>query len=254
MENREILIANTKTQRRDRITTDAATLGELKAAMTAAGIDYSDMTFTEGISKTQLLDDATQLPQNIMYKGEQTNNLVILLTNTKKNIASGATGTRLAAKELINTVPGLKEFIKETTGKNWTILPTDTIWEAITNFNISSATVKPSEDTQSEKPATLTDSNDIEIEIENEVTPSAPLSSEEYENASVAVALTSNIYSQVELLLTSGVLTPADVNELAADFIGMAKEEKSVEKNPVSTTDGSITDDDIDAMIDELDV
>ena len=87
---REILIANTKTQKRSKVTTSATTLGELKADLRAAGIDYSGMTFTEGISKTQLLDDATQLPQNVMYKGQPTNNLVILLTNTKKNIASGA--------------------------------------------------------------------------------------------------------------------------------------------------------------------
>ena len=87
---REILIANTKTQKRSKITTSATTLGELKADLRAAGIDYSNMTFTEGISKTQLLNDDTQLPQNIMYKGQPTNNLVILLTNTKKNISSGA--------------------------------------------------------------------------------------------------------------------------------------------------------------------
>ena len=89
MENREILVANTRTQRRDKIITNATTLGELKSALTSAGIHVSGRTFTEGISKTQLLDDATQLPQNVMYKGNPTNNLVILLTNTKKNIASG---------------------------------------------------------------------------------------------------------------------------------------------------------------------
>ena len=87
---REILIANTKTQKRSKITTSATTLGELKNDLRAAGIDFSNMTFTEGISKTQLLSDDTQLPQNVMYKGQPTNNLVILLTNTKKNIASGA--------------------------------------------------------------------------------------------------------------------------------------------------------------------
>ena len=63
---REILIANTKTQKRSKVTTSATTLGELKADLRAAGIDYSGMTFTEGISKTQLLDNATQMPQTVM--------------------------------------------------------------------------------------------------------------------------------------------------------------------------------------------
>ena len=37
---REILIANTKTQKRSKITTSATTLGELKTDLRAAGIDF----------------------------------------------------------------------------------------------------------------------------------------------------------------------------------------------------------------------
>ena len=90
MDVREILVANTKTQKRYKVNTDATTLGELKAALDAQGIDYAGMTFTEGISKTQLTSDDSQLPTNVMYKGTPTNNLVMLLTNTTKNISSGA--------------------------------------------------------------------------------------------------------------------------------------------------------------------
>lgn len=114
MIEREILIANTKTQRRSKVTTNATTLGELKSALDAAGIDYSGMTFTEGISKTQLLDNATQLPQNVIYKGQPTNNLVILLTNTKKNIASGIHAADRQAAYSIIKERGLQEEIKET--------------------------------------------------------------------------------------------------------------------------------------------
>lgn len=84
MIEREILIANTKTQKRSKITTDATTLGELKTALSAAGVDYSGMTFTEGISKTQLLEDGTQLPQNVMYKGQPTNNLLFCLPTPRR--------------------------------------------------------------------------------------------------------------------------------------------------------------------------
>lgn len=86
---REILIANTRTQQRHKITTDATTLGELKAVLDEQHIDYTGMSFTEGISNIQLNDDNSQLPHDLNYKGKVTNNLVIILTNTTKNIASG---------------------------------------------------------------------------------------------------------------------------------------------------------------------
>jgi len=62
MEKREIIVANTKTQKRTKIESAATTLGELKADMRSAGIEYDGMTFTEGISKTQLVEDNSQLP------------------------------------------------------------------------------------------------------------------------------------------------------------------------------------------------
>lgn len=182
---REILIANTKTQKRSKITTSATTLGELKADLRAAGIDYSNMTFTEGISKTQLLNDDTQLPQNIMYKGQPTNNLVILLTNTKKNISSGA----MTRKEA---------------------------YQAIKDNNLQDA-VKEED----------------------------------------------SLYVHIVMLTDSNVLSVDDLEELKDNIdrlIKVAKEEKGaskVEAAPkpsVSTSDGSITEDDIDGMLTELGV
>lgn len=122
METRKILVANTKTQKRYEVMTDASTLAELKAALTASSIDFEGMTFTEGISKTQLVDDASQLPKDVMYKGQPTNELVILLTNTKKNIASGA----MSRKEVYDLIKenGLGEDIKKEFGKNYTVIPT----------------------------------------------------------------------------------------------------------------------------------
>ena len=89
MNERKILVANSKTQQRTELQSAATTLGELKAELTAAGIDYSGMTFTEGFSKTQLLSDDSLLPTNVTHRGQVTNDLVILLTNTTKKIASG---------------------------------------------------------------------------------------------------------------------------------------------------------------------
>lgn len=120
MENRTIIIANNKTQRRYSIETSATTLGELQDQMTAQGIDFSGMTFTEGISKTQLLTRESLLPTNVMYKGQPTNNLVMLLTNPNKQIASGA----MSRKELYAKIKelGIQDDIKKEFGKNYTMV------------------------------------------------------------------------------------------------------------------------------------
>lgn len=120
MENRTIIIANNKTQRRYSIETNATTLGELQDQMIEQGIDFSGMTFTEGISKTQLLTRESLLPTNVMYKGQPTNNLVMLLTNPNKQIASGA----MNRKELYAKIKelGIQDSIKEEFGKNYTMV------------------------------------------------------------------------------------------------------------------------------------
>lgn len=225
MEIREILVANTKTQKRSKITTAATTLGELKTAMTNAGIDYSGMTFTEGISKTQLLDDATQLPQNVMYKGQATNNLVILLTNTKKNIASGGE-SRQEAYQYIKE-HSLQDIVKREFGRNFTQVPTDNLWALIESV--------PAEED-------IDDSNEYEEE-EEEVTVST---------GSVAAA---QIVSLTKTLAAGGVLAQEDVMLIVNQMIAMADSMKDAcSQEPVSTSDGNITDCDIDCMIDALNV
>lgn len=127
---RTILVADTKTQRRYQLNTAATTLGELQDVMTAQGIDYTGMSFTEGITKTQLLGRDSLLPTNVMYKGQPTNNLVILLTNTTKNIASGAVMTRKEAYRLVKELE-LQNAILEGEGKNYTQVKTDNLEEYI---------------------------------------------------------------------------------------------------------------------------
>lgn len=83
------------------------------------------MTFTEGLSKTQLLNRDSLLPTNVMFKGQPTNNLVILLTNTTKNIASGVID-RKEAYRLVKEM-GLQEAINEGEGINWTRCKTEVL-------------------------------------------------------------------------------------------------------------------------------
>lgn len=261
---REILIANTKTQKRSKVTTSATTLGELKADLRAAGIDYNGMTFTEGISKTQLLDDATQLPQNVMYKGQPTNNLVILLTNTKKNIASGT----MSRKEVYQAIKdnNLQEAVKEEFGRNFTQVPTSDLLVFLAQDGNAEVT-----ETLDDKP-TDTENNDIiASEVEEKETPDTEDEDlpDYVDDIIIDTRVTSTVnslYVHIAMLVDNEVLSVADLEELSADIEYLTKvakkEQNTVEKLPfeetpkkaVSTSDGSITDDDIDDMLDELGV
>lgn len=81
---RKVTVYNNKTKKRYSFNSVANTLADLKADFDLHGIDYSGLDFTEGISNTQLLDDNSLLPSILSYKGKVTNDLVILLINTKK--------------------------------------------------------------------------------------------------------------------------------------------------------------------------
>lgn len=261
---REILIANTKTQKRSKVTTSATTLGELKADLRAAGIDYNGMTFTEGISKTQLLDDATQLPQNVMYKGQPTNNLVILLTNTKKNIASGT----MSRKEVYQAIKdnNLQDAVKEEFGRNFTQVPTSDLLVFLAQDGNAEVT-----ETLDDKP-TDTENNDIITpEVKEEETPDTedkdlPDYVDDIITDTRVDSTVNSLYVHIAMLVDNEVLSVADLEELSEDIEYLTKvakkEQNTVEKLPfeeapkkaVSTSDGSITDDDIDDMLDELGV
>lgn len=258
---REILIANTKTQKRSKVTTSATTLGELKADLRAAGIDYNGMTFTEGISKTQLLDDATQLPQNVMYKGQPTNNLVILLTNTKKNIASGA----MSRKEVYQAIKdnNLQEAVKEEFGRNFTQVPTSDLLVFLAQDGNTEAT-----ETLDDKPVDTEDKNIIAPEFEEKETPDTNDENLPDHIGDVITdtdmdSIVDSLYIHIAMLVDNDTLSIADLEELSGDIeylTKVAKKEKGASKvetapkKTVSTSDGSITDDDIDDMLNELGV
>lgn len=253
MEVREILIANTKTQKRSKITTDATTLGELKVALDNAGVDYSGMTFTEGISKTQLLDDATQLPQNIMFKGQPTNNLVILLTNTKKNIASGAC-SRAEAYQMVK-VHNLQESIKEEFSTNYTHVSTNDLWNFIEEHVTfpSDSVEEPKEDETQEKIKEEEHDGDFE-------------STKEYQEYSLDDLISDMSVDTIEdslclhiaVLVNNKVLDVSDLQELKHDLdniivlAGRKNNKATVPSEPVSTSDGSISNDDVTDMMNDL--
>ena len=231
MDSREILIANSKTQRRHKIITAATTLGELKAAMRENGIDYDGLSFTEGITKTQLLDDASLLPANVPYKGGVTNQLVILLTNTKKNIASGCddevTLTNRSEAYRIIKEKGLQEEIKTVFGRNFTQVPTAALWDFINN---------------NEDEEDLFDDETEESEMDNDSNDDV---------ADIVEAVVDMIGTMVE----DGYLDVDDLEnmlEMLEEMRDGIKIPEAPKANPVATTDGVITNDDVDKMLADL--
>lgn len=119
MEKRKITVVCTTGNRTVEILSDATTLRELKSDLTREGISYRDMSFLEGLSKTELKSDDSILPHDITWKGQVTNNLVIMLTTTNKNIKSGASMSRMEAYTCIKTM-GLQDECQKRFGKNFT--------------------------------------------------------------------------------------------------------------------------------------
>ena len=248
---REILIANTKTQKRSKITTSATTLGELKTDLRAAGIDFSGMTFTEGISKTQLLSDDTQLPQNVMYKGQPTNNLVILLTNTKKNTASGV----LSRKEAYNLIKqnSLENAVKIEFGRNFTQVPTLDLIKFI-EANVKKSEAPKTEPTEQPKnePKVSEQSEQLNQSKESEtfLTPKATI-----------LSVDSTLFMHISLLVNEGMLSVSDLQKLERNIhklvITTSGEPEDTDKliaqgQSTATSDNLIDDDDIDDIFDDL--
>ena len=135
METRKITIISTKNHSTKVINSAATTLAELKADLNNAGISYTDCTFFEVLTKTELKNDAAILPHDVPYKGTTTNNLVFMITNASKKIRSGAD-----RKSIIEEIKAknLTEVIKKVYGKNYTNCKTEDL-ERILSMNNNSA-------------------------------------------------------------------------------------------------------------------
>lgn len=137
METRKITVIETRNSKKTIIETAATTLGELKRDFTEHGIDYSDMTFFEGLTKTELINNDSILPTNVMYKGEVTNNLTIMLTNTQKKIKSGALSETTPRSVVYSHIQnmGLQTQCVTRFGRNYTQVPTASLIALINDAN-----------------------------------------------------------------------------------------------------------------------
>lgn len=145
MEARTITIISESSNGHKTIQSSAETLGELKRDLTQNGIDYSGKVFREGLSRTELVDDASVLPSNLMWKGEVTNNLVFTLITEHKKIKSGAM-TRAEAYAAVKKA-NLQDTVKAKFGKNFTQVGTADLEAFLAGFR----TKAPKEAPKSEK-------------------------------------------------------------------------------------------------------
>lgn len=137
METRKITVIETRNSKKTIIETAATTLGELKHDFSEHGIDYSDMTFFEGLTKTELINNDSILPTNVMYKGTPTNNLTIMLTNSNKKIKSGALSETTPRSVVYSHIQnmGLQTQCVTRFGRNYTQVPTASLIALINDAN-----------------------------------------------------------------------------------------------------------------------
>lgn len=140
METRKITIISTKNHSTKVINSAATTLGELKTDLDNAGIEYTDCTFFEGLTKTELKNNDAILPHDVPYKGTITNNLVFMITNASKKIKSGAD-----RKSIIVEIKAknLTELVKKTYGKNYTNCKTEDLEKILSMNNTSTPKEAP---------------------------------------------------------------------------------------------------------------
>ena len=140
METRKITIISTKNHSTKVINSAATTLGELKTDLDNAGIGYTDCTFFEGLTKTELKNNDAILPHDVPYKGTITNNLVFMITNASKKIKSGADRKSILAEI---KAKNLTEVVKNTYGKNYTNCKTEDLEKILSMNNTSTLKEAP---------------------------------------------------------------------------------------------------------------
>ena len=140
METRKITIVATREQKKYVIDSAATTLGELKADLDNVGINYEDMTFMEGLTRTEILRDDSLLPHDVERVNRETgetyitNELVFMLTNTAKKISSGVVcADRKSCYSYIKE-HGMQDAVQRTFGKNFTQVKTEDLILFIKNL------------------------------------------------------------------------------------------------------------------------
>ena len=167
METRKITIISTKNHSTKVINSAATTLGELKTDLNNAGIGYTDCTFFEGLTKTELKNNDAILPHDVPYKGTITNNLVFMITNASKKIKSGADRKSIIAEI---KAKNLTEVVKNTYGKNYTNCKTEDLEKILSMNNTSTSKEAPAKKETVEIKSNTSVPNDTEYITKTQLT------------------------------------------------------------------------------------
>ena len=167
METRKITIISTKNHNTKVINSAATTLGELKTDLDNAGIGYTDCTFFEGLTKTELKNNDAILPHDVPYKGTITNNLVFMITNASKKIKSGADRKSIIAEI---KAKNLTEVVKNTYGKNYTNCKTEDLEKILSMNNTSTPKEAPAKKETVETKSNTSVPNDTEYITKTQLT------------------------------------------------------------------------------------
>ena len=167
METRKITIISTKNHSTKVINSAATTLGELKTDLDNAGIGYTDCTFFEGLTKTELKNNDAILPHDVPYKGTITNNLVFMITNASKKIKSGADRKSIIAEI---KAKNLTEVVKNTYGKNYTNCKTEDLEKILSMNNTSTPKEAPAKKETVETKSNTSVHNDTEYITKTQLT------------------------------------------------------------------------------------
>ena len=250
MESRKITIISTKNQRKSVIMSSAETLGELKADLLDAGVDYADMVFYEGTSKTSLAKDDSILPKDVPFKGEVTNELVFMLTNPEKKIKSGSNEARLALYDQIRKL-GIAEIIKTKYGKGFTTIKSEMLIaeiEAASPKEISKKDTKkaPKKAILKSVSSTTETSKTLEVTTNEETA----VQSETVKPCLGEKAITV-LRTLIDILVDNGTVYDNEV-EVLYDMLDDKMEPEDTTNGQSTKLKSSYSDDDIDSMFADI--
>ena len=230
MEVRKITVVSTRNQKKSVIMSAATTLAELKADLRQNGIDYEGMTFYEGTSKIELKNDNSVLPHDVPYKGQTTNELVFMLTNTNKKIRSGAAMSRADVYAAIKA-KGLQGECVKRFGKNFTMCKTADLITLV--YEKAASKPVPAAPTKGKKVAEAKEEKAKECACTNE---------------GVDTKARAALHRLVTILTDNCVLEDCEAEEIKDILSAKANVATSEDYKPSSAS--SYSDDEIDKMFD----
>lgn len=202
MESRIIRITDETVSWAKQIESTAGTLGELKRELDNAGINYSDKEFHEGRSRTMLTDNQSLLPDTVMFRGNPTRELSIILMTPNKKVSSGTLSRKEINQMIISR--GLQEDVKKEFGRNYTQISSDNLIAFITKMERTSGNKKKVQDKKEEVLEAVYDTMEKDKEEENKPEPCGTES----------VWSAARLDSLLNCLYNKGILSDTDINSI----------------------------------------